>query len=69
MDWAFASTAEGAALIKVWGKTAPRKVAAVKARMSAILGAMEAEDRAATQSWFDGLPAAQAQAVMRSLAG
>jgi hypothetical protein len=65
----FGSTEEGAALIAEWGKAAPRKVAAVKARMGMIFDAMTPADRSAAEAWLNGLTAVQAKALLQGLAG
>jgi|EndMetStandDraft_9_1072997.scaffolds.fasta_scaffold20003_3 hypothetical protein len=59
----FASTAEGAECVKEWGRDAPRKVAVVRARVDQMVKSE------AVGIWFDGLPADQAKAVLKALAG
>jgi hypothetical protein len=66
----FASTPEGKELVDAWARAAPRKVAAVKARMAAIMSAMPSpEDRSAAETWINGLTAPHAKAMWRALAG
>ena len=63
----FASTEEGAELVKTWGKDAGRKVAVVRTRLDRMLtggGEMEAAAR-----WFDSLQSGEAKAVLLALAG
>jgi len=48
---------------------AAAKLGMVRARMGGILNSMSDGDRSATEQWFDALPAAQAMAVVRALAG
>ena len=62
----FGSTEEGAACIREWGEDAGRKLAIVRTRLDRLLSAGEME---AASVWFDELPAAQAKAVLRALAG
>jgi hypothetical protein len=60
----FASTPEGAELVKSWRGKAGMKIAALQERMDRLTGAGEE-----LGEWFDPLPPEQAKAVMTALAG
>ena len=65
----FASTPEGAELVKEWGRSAPRNIGIVRSRMDLMLRSMAEADRTKAEAWFNALPAQQAKAVMKALAG
>jgi hypothetical protein len=58
----FASTAEGLECVREWGRDAARKVAVVRARVDQMVKSDT------IGKWFDGLPAADAKAVLKALA-
>jgi hypothetical protein len=62
----FATTEEGAQLVKEWGRDAGRRLATVRARIDRMLlsGGMEA-----AVDWFDGLTSAEAKSVLTAIAG
>jgi hypothetical protein len=66
---AFAQTEEGAELVTEWRGRAAQKLGAVRGRMDLMLSGMSDADRAAAEQWFNALPAKQAAAVLRALAG
>lgn len=65
----FASLPEGQALVREWGRAAPRNLAVVRSRLNSILSGMSEGDRERASEWFDSLSERQAAAVLRSLAG
>ena len=52
----FASTEEGAELVRDWGRQAARNVGVVRGRMGLMLKSMTPEDRSKAEAWFDELP-------------
>ncbi len=64
----FASTPEGAELVKEWRGRAGRKLGVVRQRIDLMLKAMSPADMDRAMAWFDGLPPAQAKAVLKGLA-
>jgi hypothetical protein len=52
-----------------FGHRAPRMLGIVKGRARTILGAMSADDRAATLQWVRGLPIQAQAGLLRALAG
>ena len=65
----FASTPEGAELVQEWRGRAGRKLGSVRARMERMLDNMSPGEEETALAWFDNLTAAQAKAVLRTLAG
>jgi hypothetical protein len=66
----FAESEEvGGELVKDWGRGAGRKLGVVRGRLGLMLKSMPPEDRTKAEAWFDALPAQQAKAVMKALAG
>ncbi len=65
----FASTPEGAELVKEWGGRAGRKLGVLGQRVDLMLDAMSPADEDRAIDWFDALPPAQKKAVLKGLAG
>jgi hypothetical protein len=63
----FATTEEGAQLVKEWGKDAGRRLATVRARIDRML--IGGGDMEAAVEWFDQLTSAEAKSVLTALAG
>jgi hypothetical protein len=63
----FASTPEGAELVKEWGRHAGKKVAVVSGRIERMLS--QGTDMNTAAAWLDGLSSAEAKAIWRALAG
>jgi len=63
----FATTPEGAELVKTWGRDAGRKLATVRARIDRML--LSGGDMEAAVEWFDQLTSAEAKSVLTALAG
>jgi hypothetical protein len=63
----FATTDEGADLVKAWGREAGRKLATVRARLDRLL--RSGGDMEAAVDWFEQLTSEEARGVLNALAG
>jgi hypothetical protein len=63
----FIAHAEGAELVKEWGKAAARNVRTANSRVKMILDAMPAEHKAAAAEWLGSLSPAKAKSMFAAL--
>lgn len=63
----FATTEEGAQLVKEWGRDAGKKFATVRARLDRMI--LRGGDMEAAVDWFEQLTSQEAGGVLRALAG